>query len=61
MAEVEDGVERPASPFVFVVLLFVVDCAGGCLGEEVDEPVDEDGAPDEPDSYILSEMCLELN
>lgn len=57
-----DRVDRPGGPWVVFVSLFVVDWSGGgWVWEEVDEPVEEYGYPDEPEGYALSHVSLELH
>jgi hypothetical protein len=41
--------------------LFIVDWSVGGVREEVDQPVDKYGYPDEPKGYALSHVCLKLD
>ena len=51
MGELGDGVEGPTSDGIVVELLLVVYGWGGGVGAEVDEPVEEDEEPDEPEGH----------
>ena len=51
VGELGDGVEGPAGDGVVVEFLLVVDGFGGGVGAEVDEPVEEDEEPDEPEGH----------
>lgn len=60
MEEVEDGVEGPGRPYVVGLFLHVEDLLGDGVGEEVEQPVDEDSDENEPHRVALSEMGLKL-
>ncbi len=56
-----DRVDRPGRPCIVFVGLFIVDWSVGGVREEVDQPVDKYGYPDEPKGYALSHVCLKLD
>jgi len=54
VGQVADGVERVASPRIVLEPLLVVTRFGNGVREEVDEPVDENSAENEPVSDDFS-------
>lgn len=60
MGEVVERVPADAGPSIIAVVL-VEDFHGYPLGQEVEQPVEEDEEPNEPEGHTLPDMSLELN
>jgi hypothetical protein len=61
MGDKEDGVPRVFRPLVVGEGVLVEDALRDGVREEVEQPKDEDGDPDEPEGRVVSERVCELH
>ena len=60
VGEVGQRIKRDAGPAI-VFVVGVVDLDVGVIGDEVEQPVDEDPEPGEPQGHTLADVGLELS